>query len=121
MARKQLGMVDLDLLNRVDQQAAVLGQTRRVFVERALEAALSEPRGASRAEQAGPVPVPSSEGVGPAASPRPSVVPAPDRSRPVGSQVPPEVVAVASGEMCNSCSKFGPPRAKPCRKCGSQG
>lgn len=33
-------MIDEALLASVDEQARVLGQTRRVFVERALEAAL---------------------------------------------------------------------------------
>lgn len=40
MARKQIGMVDAELVARVDEQAGILGQTRRVFVERALERAL---------------------------------------------------------------------------------
>lgn len=40
MARKQFGMIDDGLLARVDARAAELGQTRRVFTERALEAAL---------------------------------------------------------------------------------
>lgn len=40
MARRQVGMIDGDLLDRVDREAGVLGQTRRVFVERALVAAL---------------------------------------------------------------------------------
>ncbi len=40
MARKQVGMVDAALLARVDAAAAVLGQSRVVFVERALVAAL---------------------------------------------------------------------------------
>jgi hypothetical protein len=37
MARKQLGMVDDALLDDVDRRALGLGQTRRTFVERALE------------------------------------------------------------------------------------
>lgn len=41
MARKQLGMVDDELLASVDARAAELGQTRRVFTERALRAALA--------------------------------------------------------------------------------
>jgi Arc/MetJ family transcription regulator len=41
MARKQVGQIDADLLARVDERAAGLGQTRRVFVERALVAALA--------------------------------------------------------------------------------
>ena len=45
MARKQLGMVDDDLLARVDARAAELGQTRRVFTERALEAWLKDSAG----------------------------------------------------------------------------
>lgn len=42
MARKNVGKIDETLLNRVDQAAGELGQTRRVFVERAVEAALSD-------------------------------------------------------------------------------
>jgi hypothetical protein len=45
MARKQLGMVDDDLLARVDACALTLGQTRRVFTERALEAWLKDSEG----------------------------------------------------------------------------
>ena len=41
MTRKQVGMIDDALLARVDARAAELGQTRRVFTERALEAALA--------------------------------------------------------------------------------
>lgn len=43
MPRKQIGMVDDGLLDRVDARARELGQTRRVFVERALVLALDEP------------------------------------------------------------------------------
>lgn len=39
--RKQIGMVDAGLLAEVDDRARLLGQTRRVFVERALESALT--------------------------------------------------------------------------------
>jgi hypothetical protein len=38
MARKQVGQIDAALLARIDERAAELGQTRRVYVERALEA-----------------------------------------------------------------------------------
>lgn len=37
MARKQVGMVDEDLLDRADAAARALGQTRRTFHECALE------------------------------------------------------------------------------------
>lgn len=40
MPRKQLGKVDEDLLDRVDARARLLGQTRRMFTERALSTAL---------------------------------------------------------------------------------
>jgi predicted transcriptional regulator len=70
--RKQFGMVDADLLARVDARAAELGQTRRVFTERALEAALSEAKGALATERSGPAPVPVQEGARPAAPPRAS-------------------------------------------------
>jgi hypothetical protein len=40
VARKQVGQIDEGVLDRADARAAELGQTRRVFVERALEAAL---------------------------------------------------------------------------------
>jgi hypothetical protein len=53
------------LLARVNARARELGQTRTTFTERALEAALSEAKGAF-----GPAPVPSSDGVRPAAQPR---------------------------------------------------
>jgi len=68
--RKQFGQLDETLLDRVDARAAELGQTRRVFTERALEAALSEANGAPTREQSDPAPVPSTEGVRSAASPR---------------------------------------------------
>lgn len=42
MARKQVGMIDGDLLARVDACAAERGQTRRVFIERACGVALGE-------------------------------------------------------------------------------
>lgn len=42
MARKHVGMIDTDLLGRVDAKAAELGQTRRVYVERALALVLAE-------------------------------------------------------------------------------
>jgi hypothetical protein len=42
MARKQLGMVDDALLDEVDCRALALGQTRRVFVERALESYIKQ-------------------------------------------------------------------------------
>lgn len=42
MARKNLGQLDEGLLQRVDVRARELGQTRRVFTERALEKALSD-------------------------------------------------------------------------------
>lgn len=38
--RKQVGELDSDLIREVDEAAAILGQTRRVYVERALRAAL---------------------------------------------------------------------------------
>lgn len=74
VARKQLGMVDDGLLARVDERATELGQTRRVFTERALEAALSEANGAANGMQADPAPVPSAgtDGVRSAAPPRAS-------------------------------------------------
>jgi metal-responsive CopG/Arc/MetJ family transcriptional regulator len=37
VARKQLGMVDEGLVDRVDERCQRLGQTRRTFIERALE------------------------------------------------------------------------------------
>ena len=43
--RKQVGMIDGDLLARVDACALTLGQTRRVFTERALEAWLKDSEG----------------------------------------------------------------------------
>lgn len=42
MARKQVGMIDGDLLARVDACAAERGQTRRMFIERACGVALGE-------------------------------------------------------------------------------
>lgn len=82
--RKQLGMVDDELLARVDERAAELGQTRRVFTERALEAALSEAKGTGLSEQADTVPVLPPGGVMSAASPRalaPNVVGSPALAR----------------------------------------
>ena len=35
--RRQVGRIDAELLTRVDAEAAERGQTRRVFIERALE------------------------------------------------------------------------------------
>lgn len=40
--RKQVGMIDAALLDRADEVAEVRGQTRRVFVERAIRAAVVE-------------------------------------------------------------------------------
>lgn len=42
MGRKNFGQLDADLLGRVDRKAWELGQTRRVFTERALTAALGD-------------------------------------------------------------------------------
>jgi hypothetical protein len=42
MPRKTFGWIDADLLERVDRKAWELGQTRRVFTERALMAALGD-------------------------------------------------------------------------------
>lgn len=42
VSRKQVGMIDGALLDRVDAAREPLGQTRRLFVERALEAALRD-------------------------------------------------------------------------------
>ena len=39
--RKQVGQIDADLLARVDAEAERLGQTRVVYIERALESRLS--------------------------------------------------------------------------------
>lgn len=38
MGRKQVGQIDEDLLAEVDRRAAVLGQTRRVYLERMIQA-----------------------------------------------------------------------------------
>lgn len=101
-------MVDASLLARVDQRAAALGQTRRVFLERALERALeakpehmgvaSESRsGGSRANDssvAADAPVPASSD--------PTIIPG---SRP----------------MCHVCRSSGPPRnGRACPSCGSR-
>jgi hypothetical protein len=62
-----------DLWGGVCTAADGAGQTRTMFVRRALEAALSEAKGSAIREQAGPGPVPSearNEGVRPAAPPR---------------------------------------------------
>jgi hypothetical protein len=80
MALKQLGQFDEHWIARVTDEAERLGQSRRMFVQRAvdraLEATLSEANGAMSSEQAGPAPVPTttrtpgsqSVGVRPAAS-----------------------------------------------------
>ena len=39
--RKQVGQIDADLLARVDAEAERLGQTRVLYIERALSAALT--------------------------------------------------------------------------------
>lgn len=69
--------VDDDLLARINSACGGVPRERwlRRLIERELEATPSEAKGALQAEQAGPVPVPSQEGVRPAASP-----PAPDRA-----------------------------------------
>lgn len=40
MARSQIGQIDSDLLAEVNARAKALGQTRRMYVERALRSAM---------------------------------------------------------------------------------
>jgi hypothetical protein len=107
-------MIDATLVQRVDDARAPLGQTRRVYVERALEAAL----GGSSGHEAG-------------AAKR---SPAPPRT-PVGKLIDTATGAetpVAQGATvtladigielprCESCERRGPPRSFPCKTCGHQ-
>ena len=115
MARKQVGMVDDALLALVDAEAERRGQTRRVFTERALEAALSasgvasEPRsGAQRVANGSDL---ATAAPGPAASPRTPAgtveqMVAPSPSRPPAS----ERAATMLGR--GSPSPFTPPIPK---------
>lgn len=58
MAKKPLPLrIDADLLGRVDVRRKELGQTRTMFVERALEAALGDQPGSGRAGRLPEVPV----------------------------------------------------------------
>lgn len=71
--------VSREFLDRLD---AARGETARgTFVKRAVEQALGEAKGSLRESLAGPDPVPSSEGVRPAASARPSVLRSPSLDR----------------------------------------
>jgi hypothetical protein len=67
--------IDRDLKHRVTEEAERRGQSLTVFVERALEAALSEANGAVLGMQVDPAPVPSHEGVRSTAPPRAPVPP----------------------------------------------
>lgn len=87
--------VSTDLKARVDARRVELGQTMQMFLERALESALhagiatssaastrtpSEAQGVLRTTLPGPAPVPSTEGVRPAAFDRSHIKPQPKGS-----------------------------------------
>jgi hypothetical protein len=95
MDRKQVGMIDAALLDLVDAARAPLGQTRRIFVERALEAALRDDT------QAAQVPAARAEGAATRTREKASAtgpVTARGASRPVASPRTPRPGGLVSSE-----------------------